>query len=447
MVRKTVFMFMCGVSVLLFAGDIPINHFVYVIQENRSFDHYFGTYPGANGIPAGTRLSYLPDGPKEAAPFHIEKLTLPEDISHTWQAAVTAINGGKMDGFIWAEWPEALRYYWRSDVPEFDPNLIRPKTPMNGAGLTRTEQEALKARQVTARNAAKPAGKPPHWVLNTLSYYDYREIPNYWEYARCFTLCDNFFSSLSGPSGPNHLYTVAAQSGGLVNNPGYGLIGERGVYAFPTMAEALQNAKVSWKYYDEQPDPKANTLFNPLPGFVSFEENPELMKHLVPLTELSRDLAGDGFPEVSWIIPEVKHSEHPPADIGAGMWHVTEIVNEIMKSRHWGDTAIIVVWDDYGGFYDHVAPPKLDAYGLGPRVPALVISPYAKKGFVNHSQFDATSPLKLFETRFALEPLTERDRNANDMLDCFDFGQKPLEPRLIHKGTVLDFSSMKTTPP
>jgi phospholipase C len=260
-------------------------------------------------------------------------------------------------------------------------------------------------------------------------------------------LCDNFFSSLSGPSGPNHLYTVAAQSGGLVNNPGHGIIGEQGVYAFPTLAEALQKARISWKYYDEQDDPKANTLFNPLPGFVSFEENPELMKHLVSQKEFTKDLSGDGFPEVSWIVPEEKHSEHPPADVEAGMWHVTEIVNEIMKSRHWQDTAIIVVWDDYGGFYDHVAPPKVDEYGLGPRVPALVISPYSRKGFVNHSQFDFTSPLKLVETRFALAPLTERDRNAKDMLDCFDFRQKPLAPRIIERGTVLDFSSMKTTPP
>jgi phospholipase C len=122
------------------------------------------------------------------------------------------------------------------------------------------------------------------------------------------------------------------------------------------------------------------------------------------------------------------------------MWHVTNLVNAVMSSPCWRDTAIIITWDDYGGFYDHVPPPQVDRYGMGPRVPALVISPYARPGFVCHTQLDFTSPLKLIERRFDLKPLTERDANANDMLDCFDFKQAPLRPAVITRDTRLDFA-------
>ena len=432
----------------------PIKHFVYIIQENRTFDNYFGTYPGANGIPIGTKLAYSPKGLPAMAPFHLKSPTIPHDLSHSWQAAQTAYNGGKMDGFLWAEWPEALRYYWKSEIPAFDSELIHPKDVATADGKG-SAFDALASRggQYIPSTAAKkaaakmPKGKPPAWVLNTLSYYDYHEIPNYWEYARSFTLCDNFFSSLSGPSEPNHLYTVAAQSGGLVNNPPAGIKDEDGVYTFPTMAELLENSKVSWKYYDEKANPKKHSLWNPMPGFKSFQENPALMEHVVSLENFYQDVAGDDFPEVSWIVPTGKNSEHPPASVTVGMWHVTQLINAIMKSNHWADTAIVLTWDDYGGFYDHVPPPAVDAYGFGPRVPTLLISPYAKKGFVNHTQFDFTSPLKLIERRFGLEPLTDRDRTSNDMMDCFDFGQKPLDPVIITKDSKLDFSGMKTTRP
>ncbi len=428
--------------------DMPINHFVYVIQENRTFDNYFGTYPGANGIPAGTKLSYSPDGPKVFAPFHLQSLRIPRDLSHSWQAANTAYHDGKMDGFLWAEWPAALRYYWSGSIPQIDENLIHPKDPPENNKGRRQERAATRGgRFDSGAPAAKPSGKPPAWVLFTASYYDYHEIPNYWEYARSFTLCDNFFSSLSGPSEPNHLYTVAAQSAGLVNNPPPGINGEDGVYSFPTIAEKLQEARVSWKYYDEKPNPKEHSLWNPLPGFKSFQENAALMNNVVSLSQFYKDVEGQGFPAVSWIVPVARNSEHPPADVSVGMWHVTDIVNAVMKSPHWKDTAIIITWDDYGGFYDHVAPPKVDAYGLGPRVPTLVISPFARAGYVSHSQFDFTSPLKLVETRYGLAPLTPRDAAANDMLDCFDFGQAPLAPRVITRDTKLDFSGMKTTEP
>ncbi len=437
---------------------MPINHFIYIIQENISYDHYFGTYPGGNGIPVGTRLPERPGGPPEIAPFHLHQTFIPRDLNHSWQAAHAAWDDGKMDGFLWAEWPMALRYYWHNPPPQPDPALVHPKElppaqpgtqgDNRRRGPRQGEEEAVRGGQVQGgRSATEPVGPTPDWVRNTVSYYDWHEVPNYWEYARRFTLCDNFFSSLAGPSEPNHLYSVAAQSGGLVNNPPRSLAGQDGVYTFPTLAEFLESSGVSWKYYDEKPNPHKHSLWNPMPGFKQFQDNPRLMDRVVNLREFFTDLQTAKLPQVCWIVPTAPDSEHPPADSARGMWHVTELVNAVMQSRYWKDTAIIVTWDDYGGFYDHVPPPQMDRFGYGPRVPALVISPYSRAGRVCHTAYDFTSPLKLMEVRFGLRPLTERDGQAAAMLECFDFAQKPLKPDIITKDTKLDFSTLQPTMP
>jgi phospholipase C len=498
---------------------IPIDHFVYIIQENISFDHYFGTFPGANGIPVSAKFAFQPGQPSTVSPFHLYATALPHDLNHSWQAAHVAANGGKMDGFLWAEWPEALAFYWRGELPKPDPEDVVPvkrslperdllalrkrvrrlfarfdlnrNKKLDAAELGKAlavspgsaskllpqhdrdgdneldaeefgkllesqgqdgENEEITAGQLPTKHADHPpAGPTPPWVLNTLSYYDWHEIPNYWEYARHFVLCDQFFSSLAGPSEPNHLYTVAAKSGGLVNNPNSRKARNVGdtdaVYTFPTMAELLQNSHVSWKYYDEKPDPQEHSLWNPLPGFRQFQQSPELMSHLVGMNQFYQDAKSGHLPQVCWIVPNRADSEHPPNDSARGMWHVTALVNAIMQSDAWSRTVIIITWDDYGGFYDHVAPPAVDQYGYGPRVPALVISPYARPGFCCHTTFDFTSPLKLIEERFNLKPLTSRDGQANDMLDCFNFQQNPVAPDVITRQTKLNFSQLQTAMP
>jgi len=146
-------------------------------------------------------------------------------------------------------------------------------------------------------------------------------------------------------------------------------------------------------------------------------------------------------------VPSLAESEHPPEDVTAGMQYVTGLINAVMGSPYWLDSAIILVWDDYGGFYDHVPPQQTDKYGFGPRVPCLVISPYAIPGKIIHTRFDFTSPLKLIEKKFGLESLTDRDADANDMRDCFDFKQKPLPADIITPDTKLDFSDMVTMQP
>jgi phospholipase C len=356
-----------GVPAPAGAKATPIKHIIYVIQENHSFDNYFGTYPGASGFPAGTKLPEQPGAQPTLAPFHLTSLST--DLPHSREVALKAYDGGKMDGFVWAE---------RS--------------------------------------------------RDTMGYYDASDLPNYWTYARDFVLMDAFFSSLMGPSLPNHLYSVAAQSGGLVKNmteaPAAG-------FNFPTLATLLARSKVTWKYYDGKPDPRAFSLWNPLPGFKEFRDNQALMEHLVGTDQFFADLRHGTLPQVSWVVPSALESEHPPQNLQLGMWYVTSLINAVMRSPYWDETAIFLTWDDYGGFYDHVPPPQTDQYGLGPRVPAIVISPYAKRGFIDHTQYDLTSVLRFVEDRFGLEPLTERDRKADGMLAAFDFSQAPRAAMVI----------------
>ncbi len=231
-----------------------IEHIIYLIQENHSFDNYFGTFPGAEGFPPNLKVPEHPGGTPTVAPFHFT-LPLLHDMNHDPEIARAAVDGGKMDGFIEAE---------RS--------------------------------------------------VDTMGYYDGSDISNYWSYARQFVLMDHYFSSLMGPSLPNHLYTVAGQSGAITRNlmrpPEDG-------FDFPEIAETLQNAKISWKYYDGKQNPQAYSIWNPLPGFPEFENSPELMSHLVSITQYFHDLREGTLPAVSWIVPNGAESEHPPSTIRA----------------------------------------------------------------------------------------------------------------------------------
>jgi len=151
----------------------------------------------------------------------------------------------------------------------------------------------------------------------------------------------------------------------------------------------------------------------------------------VDLKEYFSDLQKGTLPAFSWIIPDYQDSEHPVARVSDGMWYVTKLVNALMESPYWKDSVVFLTWDDYGGFYDHVPPPEMDAFGLGPRVPMLVISPYAKPGYISHYTYEFCSVLKFVEERWKLRHLTARDHWANDMRDCFDFERAPSASQVI----------------
>jgi phospholipase C len=423
-------------SVLVLAApssDIPIKHLVFIIQENHSFDNYFGTYPGANGIPAGTAVPVnpnassslmvapfhlnatlpisilgdeLPPGVSEPTalsnasaivPFHLPTLTQVQ-VSSAWGAAHLSYDQGKMDGFIYAQ---------------------------NHSHLNGTL---------------------------AVGYYDRNDIPYYWDYADNFVLTDNFYSSLLGPSLPNHLYIASGTAGGIIGDSGETLkAGGNGVgmlnLTWASLAQELTLSNVTWAWYTGQSVPVSGTVWNVLPLFNYFQQHFQILEeHDLGTQAFVDSIASGSLPSVSWITPGGWHppgtpsacatqdvSEHPPSRVDCGMDYVTGLVNAVMQSTYWQDTAIIVTWDDYGGFYDHLAPPTIDAYGEGFRVPTLIISPWARHGFVDHTMYEFGSMLKLAETVFHVPSLSARDSQSNDMLDAFDFAQAP-QPPLVEPG-------------
>jgi uncharacterized protein (TIGR03437 family) len=365
-------------------GLEKIQHFVFIMQENRSFDHYFGTYPGAEGVPPGICVPN-PNGPC-VAPYHNSQL-VNQGGNHYWQNALACIDGGLMDGFL----PGAL------STPE-----------------------------------------------DVMGWHDYNEIPNYWNYANLYVLQDRLFESITSYSLPAHLYMLAAQSGGYIGN-GNGAPFPQS-YNFPEIT-LLLGSGIDWKYYVnrgeiptvededstiENGDETTYSFWNPLPAFPAVKNNPTQFGRLTNATQFYVDAQNGALPQVSWVIPNYTQSEHPPSNIATGMNYVTGLVNAVMNSPLWNSTAIFIAWDDWGGFYDHVDPPQVDQYGLGIRVPGLVISPYARQGYIDHKTYSFESWLRIVEERFGIVPMTARDNMANDMIDAFDFTQQPRAPVLLN---------------
>ena len=383
------------------SGLEKINHFIFIIQENRSFGSYFGTYPEADGIPAHVCLHG--NSGRCVPPYH-DKNVINRGGPHDWKNAIADIDHGKMDRFL---------------------------------------EESYKGKTCTSLD---PDCTPGLNARDVMGYHDFREIPNYWNYANLYVLQDHLFESVKSYSLPAHLYILAAQSGGYVSKsqpkP------ER--FGFPEITELLESGKITWKYYvtegtipDTEDDeevglapskrqtPHLYTYWNPLPAFPAVTKAPEQFGHLVETKHFYEDAAKGNLPQVCWIIPSHEVSEHPPSNIRAGMAYVTGLVNAVMKSPNWQTSAIFISWDDWGGFYDHLAPPKWDEYGLGIRVPGILISPYSREHFIDHNTLSFESWLRMIEERFGVQPMTHRDAEAEDMVNDFDFNQQPRAPILL----------------
>src|SRR5262249_50377883 len=268
------------------------------------------------------------------------------------------------------------------------------------------------------------------------------DIPNYFTYASTFTLGDHMFVSLKGPSFPNHLYPIAAQSGGAIGNIANAdhwgcdaqpnttveVIDSNGnittqytCFDFPIIGDSLDEAGISWLFYTPM-----SSFWNPLDAIAHIRNTSLWTQKQADSTQFISDALSGNLPGVSWLIPPFTFSEHAPDGSCEGENWTVQQINAVMQGPAWGSTAIFVVWDDWGGLYDHVAPPQLDVFGLGLRVPLLIISPYAKPGYITKTQYEFSSFLKIVEERFGLASLTARDAAANDMLDAFDFTQTPL---------------------
>lgn len=383
-------------------GDITqIQHIIFILKENRTFDNYFGTYPGADGattakISTGQtiRLAHTPDPP-------------PRDISgHGWFDAIAGMDGGKMDRFD-----------------------VIPGSNSNGdyMGMTQLTQ---------------------------------KDIPNYFAYAQSYVLADRMFSSLQGASFANHLYMVAGQSGGAFTIPSASGVTPKGAWGcdspsdttvkvenedetitspfpcldFETLTDVLDDAGVSWKYYAPaigQP----GAIYSSLDAINHIRNGPEWDDHVVSDTQFVTDAQNGTLPAVSWLVTADTNNEHPPSGVCPGENWTVKQVNAVMQGADWNSSAIFITWDDFGGFYDHVVPPVVDFFGMGPRVPLLVIAPFAKKGYISHTTYEYSSILKFIEARFGLSSLTARDAQANDMTDSFDFTQSARAPLVLQQRT------------
>ena len=421
-----------------------IQHVVVIMQENRSFDSYFGTYPGADGIPMenGAPTVCVPDPRSQTcvSPYH-DATDRNAGGPHTNADAVADIDGGKMDGFV----RQAV------NAPH---KCVNPENP-------------------ACTNGDK---------TDVMGYHDAREIPNYWRYAQEFVLQDRMFEPNASWSLPAHLFMVSAWSARCettdpmscrndLDNPSairpvrwrkFHLPHTAPNYAWTDMTYLLHEADVSWKYYvaeGTQPDcdddeidckPKPQRvgtpeIWNPLPWFVTVRENGQL-GNIQTLDHFYDDAKNGTLPAVAWIVPNGELSEHPPALVSAGHAYVTGLVNAIMQSPNWTSTAIFLAWDDWGGFYDHVVPPPVDRNGYGLRVPGLVISPYAKRGYIDHQTLSFDAYLKFIEDDFLAgrridpetdgrpDPRPDVRENASilgDLRADFDFTQEPRPPLVL----------------
>jgi phospholipase C len=417
-------------------GIHKIQHVVVIMQENRSFDNYFGTFPGANGIPmANGHPSVCVPDPMHGhcvAPYHTS-IDANHGGPHGEGAALTDIAGGAMNGFI----EEAQK-------PGITPCKIPNDPVCNIPGET-----------------------------DVMGYHDGGEIPNYWAYAKNFVLQDRMFQPNRSWSLPQHLFMVSGWSAlctitaapmscsnaleSPANPPDYGKTSKVPDYAWTDLTYLLHRHAVSWGYYvfaggepdcqdDEsvtcKPVPqnaKTPGIWNPLPYFDTVREDGQL-GNVQSLGAFYTAAHNGTLPAVSWVTPNQKVSEHPAASIQAGQAYVTSVINAIMRSPDWPSTAVFLSWDDWGGFYDHVAPPQVDQNGYGLRVPGMVISPFARAGYIDHQTLSHDAYMKFIEDDFLggerINPATdgrpdprpdvrEASPALGDLAADFDFSQPP----------------------
>ena len=408
------------------SGIHKIRHVVIIMQENRSFDSYFGTYPGRGRDPGPGRKPG-----QGAVRARSDAARLPEAVPqprrlerrgpHMAVDARADVADGKMNGFI-------------ASVESGHPD---------------TDRFACHEPIMTTAKLLQVLNGPPT-CLDVMGYHNAKEIPDYWSYARHFVLQDHMFEPDASWSLPAHLYMMSGWSASCLspadplscstnlNNPdgdgappgpatGAALLGlltvsdkddmtSTGDYGWTEITYLLHRHNVSWRYYLTQgtePDcadgamtctpvaQKVETpeIWNPLPDFVDVHQDHQL-GNIVPDTQFFRDAYHGKLPAVSWLIPSGDDSEHAPARISLGQDHVVRAIDAIMSGPDWKSTAIFLAWDDWGGFYDHVKPPRVDGAGYGMRVPGLVISPYARKGYIDHQTLSFDAYLKFIEDDF-----------------------------------------------
>jgi len=395
-----------------------IKHVVIIIQENRSVDNFFQGFPGADTVAYGSTH-------EGAVGLHAVNLAYPVDVDHQHRAFLTEYDNGRMDGWD--------------------------------------------------RVATEPGSPYPDFPY---AFVPRREIEPYWDMALQYTFSDRMFQSNTGPSFPAHLYLIAGESDFAANNPNHietsrfawgcdsppnatvSVIASSGeeepggfpCYDFRTLADTLDFKGVSWRYYAPALDHKGS-IWSAYDAIRHIRYGPAWNNVVSPETRVLGDASVGALPTVTWVVPKASNSDHPfplkksNYDLGLVGQHgpqwVAGVVNAIGQGPDWRDTAILVVWDDWGGWYDHVAPPQLDRMGLGFRVPFIVISPYARKHYVSHVRHEFGSIVKFVENVADLPSLDTTDDRADALWDCFNFEDPPTAFTPIPLGGPVSFNDVR----
>jgi phospholipase C len=400
-------------------GIHKIQHVVVIMQENRSFDAYFGVYPHANGIPMKNGVPTVcvrdPMTGQCVKPF-VDHLDQNPGAPHEASNSTADINGGKMNGFI---------------------------------------SQAETAGRCTSGHKCV--------ADEVMGYHTGSDIPNYWAYAKNFVLNERMFEPVGSWSFTSHLFMVSAWAADCPNpsNPmsckSSSMPRDRTAnvpepFAWTDLTWLFHKHGVSWGYYLDHGAQSASNangvpkLWDVMPGFTDVSQDKQ-GSDVAPLTTFLAQLKAGRAPAVSWIVPDQQDSEHPSALVSTGQAYVTRLINAIMQSPEWNSTAIFLAWDDWGGFYDHVVPPAVDSLGYGIRVPALVISPYAKSGYIDPQTLSFDAYLKFIEDDFLggqrLNPANDGRPDSRpvirenlpilgNLVNDFNFSQTPRKPLILN---------------
>lgn len=404
-----------GVEFKVPSGSSPIQHVILIIQENRTFNDFFATYPGADGSTTGKAVPNSNCGITGEETIKLKERDLItrqhgtlQDLPHSYSAYDIARDGGAMDAF---------------DLLNF------------GSGLP----ECTYAYQYTNPAQIKP----------------------YWDMAKQYALAEHMFTTQGSSSFTAHQDLIAGDAvikpnQSFVDLPScsgskciWGCDAPKGTHTslitkddvyekgqgpfpcvnYPTLRDRLDAKSVTWRYYVPPMCCKVyGKLLSAFDAIKAVRDGPEWTDGHIssPQTKIFDDITNGQLPNVSWVIPDESDSDHPGVGTDTGPSWVASVVNAIGESSYWNSSAIVIVWDDWGGLYDNLAPPQLGYGGLGFRVPAIVVSPYAKAGHISTTQYEFGSILKYIENNWNLASLHRTDNRATSIADCLDYSQNPI---------------------
>jgi phospholipase C len=399
----------------------PIQHVVLMVQENRTFNNFFATFPGADGTTTGEAVANSNCSPPIAAgPIALTEsnLDVPKDMNHSWKTGFSvAYDGSKMDGF------DAVKFNGGAGPPECAAPYQYTNPSQIQAYWDMAEQYTLAEHMFTTQGsdsftAHQDLIRGSTQIESNKSMVDLPGCSG----SKCYWGCD------APPKTRTHLITSAnVYVKKLGPFPCSNKFPDYGSNGYMTLRDLLDANSISWKYYVPIRSSSFGKLMNAFDLVYPVRYGPEWGTNVTwPETNIFNDISNGTLPEMSWVIPEENNSDHPGTSQDNGPQWVASVVNAIGESPYWNTTAIIIVWDDWGGFYDNKAPPVKDYGGLGLRVPAIIVSPYARAGYISPTQYEFGSILKYIEGNWNLGSLGTTDSRATSILDCFNYGQKPI---------------------